>query len=76
LGSAKLGEADGWVYEMPGLEYTRTLWFANDDDPEGADIKGHFTVRFTSETSAEVDAYACINGNDIGSRVAPAVSMR
>ena len=73
FGGAGIGEVDGWAYETPGTEMSRTVWFQNAEDPDGPDLKGHFTVRFAATDSAEIeDAYASLNGNDVGERAAPA----
>lgn len=64
-----VGEADGWEYTSPGVEYSRTVWLTNEADPDGDDIKASFTVVFASADSDEVvEAYATANGNEFGSR--------
>jgi hypothetical protein len=69
FGEARVGEADGWGYDTPGTEYSRTIWFENPEDPNGPDLKGHFAVRFAATDSAEVsEAYASLNGQDVGRR--------
>jgi hypothetical protein len=62
-----VSEMSGWEYEQPGVEYTRTLFFVNPDEPEGDTLKGHFTVMFENHTSATVlDIFAMIDGTLIG----------
>jgi hypothetical protein len=69
FGDATVNSFDGWDYTMPGTEYTRTVWFENTEDPDGDDVKGHFTVTFESPVGFSIAGVsASINGNDIGAR--------
>ncbi len=69
FGDSTVTAVDGWDYTTPGTEFTRTVWFENKDDPDGDDIKGHFTVTFDGTVGFTIsDANASIDGNDIGKR--------
>lgn len=71
FGDLTIGEADGWSYDVPGTEMTRTIWIERDDGP---DLQAHFTVRFAAADSAEIeDAFGRLNGEDIGSRAETAM---
>lgn len=60
---------DGWEWNSGSDEVSKTIYFENEEDPDGPSIKGHFVVRFENGTAVVQDAYGSINGNDIGSRV-------
>lgn len=67
-------DADGWERLIPGVEWSRTLWFAPADG-EGDSVKGHFTIVFEADSAAVSSAWASIDGNDVGSRATPAPAL-
>ena len=63
---ADVVDSDGWSYDTPGNEMTRRIYIANEDDPDGDSISAYFTVRFTNNTSADLEeAYAITRSGNI-----------
>lgn len=60
-------DMNGWESENPGTEWTRTVFFENDEGPESPSLKGSYTVVFEDENSAVVvEDYGMLNGDVIG----------
>jgi hypothetical protein len=66
--------ANGW--EDDGLgHFTKTLFIASQDDPDGPTLKGVFNVTFELGSVIPDSAWATLDGNDIGSKPAAASTV-
>lgn len=65
-------DGSGWERTIPGDEWTKTLFFENEEDPSGPTVPGNLVVRFETGSAAVEEAYAIVNGEIVGNPGSPA----
>lgn len=68
FGDAKVVASDGWERLSPGREWSRVVYFENDEDPRADSVKGHFVLTFAGDTASVVEnAVGILVGVEVGS---------
>lgn len=68
----QIEDASGWEWTQPGNEWTKPVFCANEENPDGPSVPGSLVVVFEDGGADIRESYAVVEGVMIQGRTPPA----